>query len=337
MAYEKRVCVLKQIKKGFTADGSALSGAVYCERLNSRLTITPRIAGIAPVKEGRYVLVFSAGSPVCFDLGSGESLSLDNAPSIQNGFSVLLCFVRGDAEPVAFGNCGTASSDFLPLLQAVTEREEKKRKAVPTPLPPNELPPTGPNVPRAPFVPMPDFPEKEAPDDRACFRETVGAAYDDEAIASDNYYRNGVPQEHRNETSAGESDGENQTQTGGDRARENDEAVHPFLRTEGKLTYYKEMRDGLEKAFRKYPKDTRLLGAFPQSEWVNANGALLGVIYENGTPKYLCVATEKNGDPPDEIKNKCTFVPTTPFSEDAGFYVVFQSADTGEYVTVSNT
>ena len=27
MAYEKRVCVLKQIKKGFSADGSALSGA----------------------------------------------------------------------------------------------------------------------------------------------------------------------------------------------------------------------------------------------------------------------------------------------------------------------
>ena len=27
MAYEKRVCVLKQVKKGFSADGGALTGA----------------------------------------------------------------------------------------------------------------------------------------------------------------------------------------------------------------------------------------------------------------------------------------------------------------------
>ena len=61
MAYEKRLCVLKQIKKGFSADGSPLSGAVYAERMGSELTVTPRLAGIAPVKEGRYALAVWAG------------------------------------------------------------------------------------------------------------------------------------------------------------------------------------------------------------------------------------------------------------------------------------
>ena len=51
MAYEKRVCVVKQIKKGFSADGGALTGAVYAERLGGELTITPRIAGLSPLRD----------------------------------------------------------------------------------------------------------------------------------------------------------------------------------------------------------------------------------------------------------------------------------------------
>ena len=38
MAYEKKLCILKQIGKGFTADGMPLMGAVYAERLGSDLT-----------------------------------------------------------------------------------------------------------------------------------------------------------------------------------------------------------------------------------------------------------------------------------------------------------
>ena len=39
MSYEKRVAVLKQINKGFSADGGALSGAVYLERFGRELTV----------------------------------------------------------------------------------------------------------------------------------------------------------------------------------------------------------------------------------------------------------------------------------------------------------
>ena len=93
MAYEKRVCVLKQVKKGFSADGGALTGAVYAERLGSDLTLTPKIAGIAPLREGRYAFaVWVGGQTYCVEYGA--SMRIANAPSLSRGISVLLCFIR---------------------------------------------------------------------------------------------------------------------------------------------------------------------------------------------------------------------------------------------------
>ena len=82
MAYEKRVCVMKQVKKGFTADGGALSGAVYAERTGETLKITPRLLGLAPVRDGRYVLVVRA---------SGQTFCLDGADPQRNQLASLQC------------------------------------------------------------------------------------------------------------------------------------------------------------------------------------------------------------------------------------------------------
>ena len=118
--------------------------------------------------------------------------------------------------------------------------------------------------------------------------------------------------------------------------QKDDLSVNPFLRTKGKLTYYKKVRRDLEEAFRKFPKDTRLLSVFPRSEWVKTDHALLGIVYENGQPRYLCVAAEKNGAPPDDMKENCVFVPESPFTEERGFYIVFQDADSGAYVKTAD-
>ena len=36
--------------------------------------------------------------------------------------------------------------------------------------------------------------------------------------------------------------------------------------------------------------------------------------------------------PPEEIKDACTFVPVSAFAGDKGFFVIFQSAATGECI-----
>ena len=75
MAYEKRVCVLRQVRKGFSADGSALTGAVYAERLGTELTLTPRIAALSPLKDGRYALfIWVDGKTYCLELRGGAPI-----------------------------------------------------------------------------------------------------------------------------------------------------------------------------------------------------------------------------------------------------------------------
>lgn len=330
MAYEKRICVLKQIKKGFSADGGALSGAVYLERLGTALTVTPRIAGLSPLKEGRYVLALRVQErDFFFELKGGEGIRLENAPSVRDGALVLLCFVRGEAEAVAYGSCG-GSGDYRSLLEAL--QREGRKKPLPTPMPPVQNPSApAPNIPLAPGVPLPEAPPKQE-EGNARFRE--GAfSYDDEAIANDDYFTAG--EVHANEEGESGDQGEKEEIA---RAGDPQEDAHDgFLFPRRSLTYYKEIREKLEAVMKTYPPDTRLLYAFPHSEWVKSEGGLLGIIYEDGFPRYLCVATEKKGDPPAEMKESCAFVPASPFSEDEGFYVVFQDADTGEYIKVSES
>lgn len=338
MSYEKRVAVLKQINKGFSADGGALSGAVYLERFGRELTVKVQAAGLAALKEGRYALVLSVGNTnFCLALGRGEALKIADAPSIKEGFSVLIAFVKDEAQAVAFGRCGSSKTSEKELLSVLGSSEKKNNEApsVPFPaVPPEEFPPIAPNVPRSPAYPLPDLPPKEEPEDRAPFREGA-VAYDDEAIAESDYFRERIQEGDRNEDTAGKGEEKGRKKTGGSDLKKDDNAINPFLRTKGKLTYYKKVREELERAFRKFPKDTRLLKVFPRSEWVKTDGALLGVVYENGLPRYLCVAAEKNGEPPEEMKERCTFVPESPFSDERGFYIVFQDADTGAYVNVS--
>lgn len=300
MSYEKRVCVLKQIKKGFTADGGALTGAVYAERLGDVLTVTPRIAGIAPLKAGRYALAVWAGGQVyCGELTG--SMKIENAPSLARGFAALLCFTRTDAQPVAYGYCAGAPQDYAPLLQALEEAERKK---------PQKSKPAAQKT-------EPQNAEKKKED------------YDDDAIAATNYYS--IPQGDENESAgvcAQAQDGEIE---GDCDSCQDERAVPPRPVPRGTLAYYDEVKERLDEAFAKFPPDKTLSDIFPHSEWVNSNGALLGIVYSEGLPRYLCVAAPKESAS-DEMKEQGVFVPSSHFSDDEGYIVVFQSADTGDYI-----
>ncbi len=311
MAYEKRLCVLKQIKKGFSADGGAVSGALHAERLGDTLTLTLRLLDIAPVREGRYALVVRVGErTLLFDLSEERTLRAEGVPSLKNGFSALLCFVRGEAEGVAFGYCGEGCPDYRVLLSALFEREKKRtaKKSAP-----------------------------KAVEEAGVSQETLPSdlQFHDEAIAEENYFQWEKENEgagNENEIAVGGGQEEGTAQAVGDRAPQNeaDGVVRPFL-VDGAPVYYEQLREKLEALFAKYPRDTRLLGAFPQSEWANADGTLFGVIYEKGAPRYLCVAKTEQGEGFEQSR----FVPLAPYSKE-GLFVLFQSAQTGEIITVSD-
>ena len=319
MAYEKRICVLKQVKKGFSADGTPLTGVIYAERLGNELTVTPRIAGLSPVREGRYVLfLWADGKTFCLELKGNAALTIADAPSVKGGFAALLCFVRGEPTPVAFGNCGVAPSRYTALLEGA---ELPKKKIPAIPMPPNELPaPVAPNVPHAPVPPVPD----PIPEDVPPREERAAARYHDEAIAETDYFRTACDGDEKTPSAVREEAGAAAPADAGDL----------LARPRGTLTYYYEIKEKLDAAFAKYPRDNSMLAAFPRSEWVKTEGALLGVVYQSGVPRYLCVAAAGRADeaPPEAMKEHAVFVPKDAFTEEEGFWVVFQDADTGEYV-----
>ncbi|MDE6059778.1 MAG: hypothetical protein K2G44_07055 [Clostridia bacterium] len=301
MAYEKRVCVLKQIKKGFSADGGALTGAVYAERLGTTLTLSAKIPA-APLVGGRYCLaVWIDGRTYCFEYET--AITMENAPSLARGFAALLLFVKGEAEPVAYGGCGEAPRSYESLLSTVDNLEELAEKKH-------------------------SRQDREPAEDESA-PATFRGKYNDEAIAESDYFA--LSQSDENDGAYG--GGEKQTEKAGNGAGKDEDGVS-HLPPRGSLTYYNEVKEKLDEVFATRPRDERLKAIFPMSEWVNSEGALLGIIYEDGTPRYLCVAVEALKEPPQEVKERGVFVPKTQFSDEEGFYVVFQDADTGEYVRV---
>lgn len=349
MNYEKKICVLKQIRQGFSADGSALSGVVHAERLGNELTLTIKAVGLAPLKDGNYrIAIWVDGRYFCAELLEGGAVSVKNISSLRSGFAVLICFVRGEVRPVAFGTCGNAPGSYLDLMSvfeaADRERSEKKERAfsqtvlkkepdeeqgdtdevqpdpdgqrpIVIPVPPN-LPPSAPspNVPLAPGVPLPS-------------KKT----YDDEAIAESDYFRafqNGQPNEDDEALCGGREEA-------GEAGTMSLEDAPDFLYVRGKLTYYLSIRDDVRSAFENGKRSETLLSVFPCSEWVEINGALLGVVYENGFPIYLCVAVEKEALIPEGRREDFLFVPTPLIEGKDGYFIVFQSADSGEVVRTS--
>lgn len=282
------MCVIKQLKRGFTADGGTLSGVVHAEKIGKELTLYPRILSLAPVSEGNYAIAVKIAEKT-FIGNLKDAIKINDAPSLKDGFCALICFVKSDAEALAFGRCGNINCSVEELLSLFEQKEERKKKTLTS-------------------------------------EQKEEKKYDDEAIADANYY------EDENAASI-------QKEKGGE-AKKNvalcEDEENAFSLQQKSLTYYNENREKIEECLKKYPKDERLKGVFPTSEWVNKEGTLFGVIYENGYPLYVCVAVEKGEKKIEQAEEEGVFVPTSFFHPEEGFYVIFKSAHTGEQVNMKS-
>ena len=169
--------------------------------------------------------------------------------------------------------------------------------------------------------------------------------YNDEAVAIENYYE---VNEHEREQpkkiddyAYAESATEKQDEkTGRDTSKDVDaeNVRHSF--TTNSDGYYASVKSEIDELFKQYPRDKTLDGAFTCSQWARVKGEegtpeyLVGVLYEDGKAAYICyaLAAQDKRNPPNEIKDSCVFVPTTPYDDESGFFVIFQSAATGECI-----
>lgn len=365
MNYVKKMCILRQIKQGFSGDGKTLSGLVKIEQYGKNLAIEVSVINFAPLTAGEYYCLLSDGK------GRTEMLSLRGKSmfnilsdiDITGGFCAIICYVKNDVVPIAYGINGNGSYDWRTILNATLPPVFPEKNSPPR----TNVHTNTADIPKqtaADFIAAapPSF-EQNAQKGRGrvamnensapLTRDTSYAEnavtdhkteYDDEKIVTENYYQEGKNEQDvlsENSQNAHLESTMEKNAENGTAPTKNDDAkslLHPF-KTDGD-GYYLSVKNEIDELFATYPKDSTLNGAFSCSEWVRVKGTakepqyLVGVLYENGQAKYICyalAAADKN-NPPAEIKNVCSFVPVSALSENVGFFVIFQSATGGECI-----
>ncbi|MBQ8291104.1 MAG: hypothetical protein IJX88_01155 [Clostridia bacterium] len=322
MNYVKKMCILRQVKQGFSGDGKALSGLIKVEQYGKNLAVEVSIINFAPLASGEYYCLLSDGK------GKTEMLALRGKSlfniltdlDVSYGFCAIICYVKTEIVPIAYGINGNGSYDWKSILNAT-------------------LPPIFPqNREETVATAAPEYAEEI---EEAEFSES----YDDEGLAKDNYYE----EEKNEQVGVSEAVGNARTQsadtgerekTGADTSKNENGAsvLHAF--TTDSDGYYQSVKAEIEELFNAHPRDDTLKGAFSCSDWVRVKGNkdkpeyLVGVVFDGNKAKYVCYAlyAENKDAPPEEIKDVCAYVPASPFKGSGGYFVIFQSAATGECI-----
>lgn len=332
MNYIKKMCILRQVKQGFSADGKSLSGLIKIEQYGKNVAIEISAINFAPLVSGEYYCLIADAKHRTETLPlRGKSIfNILSDLDISKGFCAVICFVKQDVFPIAYGINGDGEYDFKKIVNATLppsffKNDEKNATT--------EIAKTQDN---------PKNNDSEIPSKSA--REQAENFYNDEFLATSDYYENEreskqLSQNRKDEKIENSMEKQTQTTKDGVEKNENVENLrHPF--TTESDGYYLSVKREIDEVFSSHEKDESLTSAFSCSEWVRLKGDkdnpafLLGVIYQDGKALYICyaLASEDRENPPKEIEGVCSFVPSSPFDENKGFFVIFQSASTGECI-----
>lgn len=325
--YTKNIAVIRGIKEGFSADGGELSGLVKAEKYGAYLTVEITFINFAPLSEGGYVTALTDGQTTIFV--DGENYEGATELDTAKGFAALICFVNGQVSPVASAVCGNFKGEVL-ALKAETEKRENLKAAEKTP-------------------------EKKQRE------QNENAAYEDEAIAEDNYYEyetdenSGAVCEDKKEkeerikpyqdeaavgsfkeeqTSGDNGNGsiENGETTAYSGGNEQDILKNPLAGGE----FYEKMKTEIEGILQGYPKEEGLERLIENSRWVRISYTendyyVFGVIYSGGKAQYICygVPARDVQTPPESMKESASFIPASAEDAQTGFWVMYQDAQTG--------
>lgn len=370
MNYVKKMCILRQIKHGFSGDGKTLSGLIKAEQYGKNLAVEVSIINFAPLVSGAYYCLLSDGK------GKTEMLTLRGKSifnilsdlDISTGFCGIICYVKNEVVPIAFGINGNGSYDWKAILNTalppvfprgnkeistprsteenaicVTESKNEQGRYEMNAILSEQTPPNFETEQMQKTQPKPisQITTQSAPPNEI----TSEKIYNDDLVATENYYEEKKDECEQLEKTCVNAHLKGATEKQNEKTRscptadgDAEDVLHSF--TTNSNGYYQSVKAELDDLFKNYPTDTTLDGAFSCSEWVRVKGEkgapeyLVGVIYNDGFPKYICYALKaKNAnEPPEEIKNSCVFVPLSIYDDQEGFFMIFQSAATGECV-----
>lgn len=333
MKLNKKILVLKQVENGYSLNGKTSSGIFRFESDSGTATLFLSVVNLSAQNGGYYLGILSGGDLKTFALGARPSSFTQNLcdfSSLLSSVSVGVYVVR-DFLPtlILFGSEDGGESQKT-FRRAIADKcyLEKKRFDKESE--------------KAPLV----TPEEE-------FRSLDSLSYDDEAVATENYYD---LTDEINEKIMALGGSENEIlrfeniacDCGNEKETEKEESFSTCVQDEkttrtgknGEKPFYLTAKPELDKLFLTFPPFDALSGIFPDGKFVKINYSekdyyVVGVVKEKGSPKYICygVPAVYSPTPPKELDGYCSFIPLSIFSLDGdGFWMMFQDAVTGESI-----
>ncbi len=335
MDYDKKVLVMKETVKGFSSNSKGVGGIARIENEDGVAEFHLTVINLLPISRGDYyaLVIDGLNNLYCYELPSRPLTFADKmlpCPSLDRGFSAGLCYVENFIPRVlCFGKTDNCPVDYTLFNKRVAERwlnqlknsqkDEKADFAYSVPLT-NDL------------------------------EEQKQAVYDDEAVATVNYF---AEEEELNEKLEKlreiKDEGlsiENEPTFSLDKEKEiQDEKDHCCNQNEENsferkkpIDYYYSVKNELDGIFDKFSEDIGLVKTFPDSKWAKINYSkdrfyVVGLIKENGKEKYICYGVPDNQKetPPAPLEGFCSFLPLVDKEPD-GFWLMFQDAKTGKCI-----
>ncbi len=178
--------------------------------------------------------------------------------------------------------------------------------------------------------------------------------YDDEAVATVNYYefdqkkgvenddgegiKNGETFKGDEPFKRGENLEEKESFDGKNGAYENGYSNEEQAKNQPIGSYYAKIKEEIDKIFKDYPEEKGLSQMVSESRWAKVGKGeksyVVGIIFENAEPRYVCYGLAGNYyQKPTSIKGYCSFIPTSPFDlKGEGYWVMYQDAFNGKRV-----
>ena len=327
--FSKKILVLKQTAEGYSSGDKPACGICRLEKENAVLTVYLSLIGFAALNSGAYRLYIVGDDKTILqkDLGkipSSLTFSVQSELNLNKGASAGIWAVKGDLPLlVAYQKSEDARllhKDYATTVinSVIAERKLREREK-----------------------------EFEIPQPTV----TPTSVYNDEAVATENYYDLGEEikqklmsiEEMSNEHLRPETnDGYNTiAQENGESAENVDSPENETDDNDGEISpYYLTVKDEIDGLFKKFPEETELEKAFWDAKFVKVYYAedkfyVVGVVKEKGKEKYICygVPSPYRANPPKELAGYCSFVPLSIFDlKGDGYFMMFQDAMTGKCV-----
>ncbi len=320
MGFSKSVIILKQLEKGYSLSGKTISAIARLESENEITDLYLTLVNANHEKSGEFVLFLlkDTGEQSYFEL-SGKNSFNARLYGIKDslGFSAGLFYVENSLPVlVAYGESDTSKVSVNKLKKTFSENIINKLKE-----------------------------EKKNSKD-----------YDDEVVATENYYLNDEELKEKLRLIKevdDEDDGlsfstfsgknqkettEKQTETYGDKNGADYISSEKFTESN---PYFKSVRKELEDIFNKFKKEETLEKCIPDSKWVKIYFSetkyyVVGLVKEEGAVKYICygVPSAFSETPPKSLQGFCCFVPRSVIKlKGDGYWMMFQDAISGECVS----